>query len=108
MPVANLSLDHPAARRIENRTNDEGYPKEGDKSDDEAHDRDTQRVAHSAARAAQGGEGTHAAQRRAGAAAAGAAVGSDRQRVPIRDGEGSASVADLFRGRSQLLVYHFM
>jgi uncharacterized protein YndB with AHSA1/START domain len=35
--------------------------------------------------AAQGGEGADAAQRRAGAAAAGAAVGSDRQGVSIRD-----------------------
>jgi len=54
------------------------------------------------------GEGAHAAQRRAGAATAGAAVGPDRQGVPIRDRRGSASLADLFRGRSQLLVYHFM
>src|SRR5207302_6245549 len=69
-------------------TNDEGHPKEGDRSDDEAHDRDTQRVARSAARAAQGGEGANAAQRRAGAAAAGAAVGSDRQEVSIRDRRG--------------------
>src|SRR2546430_9020460 len=38
-----------------------------EKSDDEAHDRDTSRVARSAARAARGGEGAHAAQRRAGA-----------------------------------------
>src|SRR5262249_16033828 len=34
---------------------------------------------------APGGEGTHAAERRAGAAPAGAAVGSDRQAVPVRD-----------------------
>ena len=38
--------------------------------------------------AARGGEGPHAAQRRAGAAAAGAAVGPDRQGVPIRDRRG--------------------
>ena len=42
-------------------------------------------MAGSAARAARGGEGADAAQRRAGAAAAGAAVGPDRQGVPIRD-----------------------
>ena len=38
--------------------------------------------------AARGGEGAHAAQRRAGAAAAGAAMGSDRQGVSIRDRRG--------------------
>ena len=54
------------------------------------------------------GEGAHAAQRRAGASAAGTAMGSDRQGVSIRDRRGDASLADLFRGRSQLLVYHFM
>src|SRR5439155_820856 len=36
----------------------------------------------------RGGEGAHAAKRRAGAAAAGAAVGSDRQGVSIRDRRG--------------------
>src|SRR5438093_8795655 len=40
------------------------------------------------ARAAQGGEGANAAQRRAGAATSGAAVGSDRQGVSIRDRRG--------------------
>ena len=45
-------------------------------------------MARSAARAARGGEGANAAQRRAGAAAAGAAVGSGRQGVPIRDRRG--------------------
>ena len=45
-------------------------------------------MARSAARAARGGEGANAAQRRAGAAAAGAAVGSDRQGVSIRDRRG--------------------
>ena len=45
-------------------------------------------MARSAARAARGGEGAHAAQRRAGAAAAGAAVGSDRQGVSLRHRRG--------------------
>src|SRR5690242_2935646 len=49
-----------------------------------AQDRDAEGVARGEARAAPGGEGAHAAQRRAGAAAAGAAVGADRQGVPIR------------------------
>ena len=62
----------------------EGQHSRGEKSDDEAHDRDTSGVAGSPARAARGGEGAHAAQRRAGAAAAGAAVGPGRQRVSIR------------------------
>ena len=35
-------------------------------------------------------------------------MGADRKGVSIRDRRGSASLADLFRGRSQLLVYHFM
>src|SRR5712692_5533145 len=45
-------------------------------------------MACSSGRAAQGGEGANTAQRRAGAAAAGAAVGSDRQGVSIRDRRG--------------------
>jgi predicted dithiol-disulfide oxidoreductase (DUF899 family) len=35
-------------------------------------------------------------------------VGANRQGVSFRDDQGSASLADLFRGRSQLLVYHLM
>jgi predicted dithiol-disulfide oxidoreductase (DUF899 family) len=35
-------------------------------------------------------------------------VGADRQGIPLRTDEGSASLQDLFRGRSQLVVYHFM
>jgi len=42
-------------------------------------------MARRAARSARGGEGAHAAQRRAGATASGTAVGSDRQGVSIRD-----------------------
>src|SRR5882672_272394 len=47
-------------------------------------------MAHSAAQAAQGGEGTHAARRRAGADAAGVAVGWDRQTISIRDRRGDS------------------
>ena len=66
-------------------------------------------MARGATRAARGREGADAAQRRAGAAAAGAALGPDRQGVPTSTPtRASASLADLFRGRSQLLVYHFM
>ena len=49
--LVTLTVGYPAAkiyltttnetRRIQNGTNDEGHPKEGEKSDDEAHDRDT-------------------------------------------------------------------
>src|SRR5207245_1292990 len=65
-------------------------------------------MACSPARAAQGGEGAHAAERRAGAAAAGAAVGSDRQGVSIRDRRGERLVGRPLPRRSQVLVYHFM
>jgi uncharacterized protein DUF899 len=60
-------------------------------------------VACSPARAAQGGEGANAAQR--------------RRELPwvriekdyrFETDDGPATLADLFRGRSQLLVYHFM
>src|SRR5262245_10632901 len=71
-------------RRIENAKND-GGPKEGDKNDDEAQDRDTPGVARSALGAAQGGEGADAEKRRAGATAPGTAVGSDRQGVSVRN-----------------------
>jgi len=37
-----------------------------------------------------------------------AALGANRQGLPFRDRRGTASLADLFRGRSQLLIYHFM
>jgi len=40
--------------------------------------------------------------------AAGAALGSNRQGVRFETDEGTASLADLFRGRSQLLIYHVM
>src|SRR6185312_13701333 len=51
--------------------------------DDDAHHRDTRGVARRAHRAAQGGEGAHAARRRTGAAAPGAAMGQDRQGVSL-------------------------
>ena len=41
-------------------------------------------------------------------AAAGAPLGPDRQEVSVRDRRGERLLKDLFRGRSQLLVYHFM
>ena len=79
-----------------------------DEDENDAQDRDSGRVARRPPRAARGREGADAAGRRAGPPAAGAAVGPARQGVPIRTEEGAASLADLFRGRSQLLVYHFM
>src|SRR5215207_8371932 len=61
---------------------------EGDKNDDDAPDRDAGSMARSAARAAGGGKGADAAQRRAGAAATGAAVGSGRQGISSRHRRG--------------------
>ena len=49
-----------------------------------------------------------AAKRRTGTAAPGAALGSCRQGLSVRHRRRGASLADLFQGRSQLLVYHFM
>src|SRR5262245_40179948 len=60
-------------------------------------------MAEGAARASGGGEGFHAAQQR-----------QELPWVRIDRGyrfdtdEGSASLMDLFHGRSQMLVYHFM
>jgi len=53
-------------------------------------------------------EGTDAARRRAGAAAAEAAWVRVDKAYRFETDEGSVSLADLFGGRSQLLVYHFM
>jgi predicted dithiol-disulfide oxidoreductase (DUF899 family) len=35
-------------------------------------------------------------------------VGAHRQGLSLRHRRGSATLTDLFRGRSRLLVYHFM
>src|ERR1041384_5812307 len=51
---------------------------------DDAHDGNTARVARGTVKAARSREGTHAAQRRAGASAAGAAMGADREGIPVR------------------------
>ena len=81
----------------------------GVKSDDNAQDRNTRGMARGAARTARGREGTHAAQRRTRAAAAGSCRGfASTRTIDSRLTTGSASLQDLFRGRSQLLVYHFM
>src|SRR4029434_507940 len=56
----------------------------GGKCDDAAQDGDARGVAAGAPRAARGGEGAHAAKRRGGPAAAGAAVGSHRQGISVR------------------------
>ena len=62
----------------------------------------------STARAAQGGEGANEARRRAGAAAQELPWVRIDKDYRFETDEGSASLADLFKGRSQLLVYHFM
>jgi predicted dithiol-disulfide oxidoreductase (DUF899 family) len=92
----------------ENAFIDERYLKKGGKSDDKAQNRDTWRMAGGAARSPRSREGAHAARRRAGAPAPGATLGSGRKGVRFETDEGSASLAGLFRGNSQLLVYHFM
>ena len=58
--------------------------------------------------AAQGRERADPAQRRTGAAATGAALGPIDKAYRFETDEGTASLADLFKGRSQLLIYHFM
>jgi predicted dithiol-disulfide oxidoreductase (DUF899 family) len=66
------------------------------------------RIARGHARAARRRERADPAQRRTRPTATGDAVGTDRRGLPVRNGLGNASPADLFGGRSQLLVYHFM
>src|SRR5580765_1714484 len=53
-------------------------------NDDKTQDRNTRRVARSADRIAAGGEGIHAAQRRAGGPTTATAVGPDQQGLSIR------------------------
>ena len=78
-------------------------------ADDRAQDRNPGRVAGRARRAARGGEGAHAPQRRARPQAAGAPLGAGREGLRAsRPSTGRRSLAELFDGRSQLLVYHFM
>jgi len=67
------------------------------------------RVAGGATRAARGREGAGPAQRRTGAAAAGVCPGfGSTKEYRFETDQGTASLADLFQGRSQLLIYHFM
>ena len=62
-----------------------------------------------ARRAAEGGEGAHPPRRRAGPQAARAALGRrSRRTTGSRPRTGTKTLAELFDGRSQLLVYHFM
>jgi hypothetical protein len=63
-------------------------------------------MADGSARVAEGRKGTHAAQRRSGTETSGIALGPDQQGISLRYRR--RSLADLFRERSQLLVYHFM
>ena len=58
--------------------------------------------------AARRRERAHAPQRRVGAAPASAALGARRKHYRFETDDGPATLADLFRGNSQLLVYHFM
>ena len=77
--------------------------------DDESPNRYTRRMARRAARPAQGREGADAPQRRRSPEQRHALpwVRIDKDyRFDTEDGE--ATLADLFDGRSQLIVYHFM
>ena len=65
-------------------------------------------VGRGARRAAGAGEGVHPDGRRAGPAAPGAALGAGRQGVQFETEDGTRTLAELFDGRSQLVVYHFM
>ena len=59
-------------------------------------------------RAAGAREGTHPDGRRASPAAPGASLGTGREAVHAADRDGPKTLAELFDGRSQLLIYHFM
>ena len=70
---------------------------------------DTRRVARRPHGAARAGEGAHPPARRAQRRAPRAADGRGRPRTTRFDGpEGEVGLADLFEGRRQLIVYHFM
>src|SRR5207237_797859 len=58
----------------------------GEKKHDHSYHRNEKRMARSTCRAAAGGEGAHEAQRRAGATPPGAAVGSRREGLQVRNG----------------------
>src|SRR5271165_5963660 len=107
MPCTNLSHDHQPARHIENGTNDERQPKE--RRTMTRHMTGT-REEWLAARL-ELLEAEKELTRRSDELA------RRRQKLPwvrvdkeyrFETDQGSASLADLFRGRSQLLVYHFM
>ena len=62
-----------------------------------------------ARRAARGGEGAHPPRRRARRRSGGSCPGCrSRRTTASRPRTGRRSLADLFDGRSQLLIYHFM
>src|SRR5271165_5550025 len=107
MPCTNLSHDHQPARHIENGTNDKEHPRE--RRTMTRHMTGT-REEWLAARL-ELLEAEKELTRRSDELA------RRRQKLPwvrvdkeyrFETDQGSASLADLFRGRSQLLVYHFM
>ena len=59
-------------------------------------------------RAPRAREGADPPQRRACARAPRAALGARRGALQLRDDEGTKTLAELFEGRSQLLVFHLM
>ena len=79
-----------------------------ERSNDRSQDRNTPRVACSPAGVARGRKGADAPQRRACAAARELPWVRVEKDYRFATEDGDASLRDLFGGRSQLLVYHFM
>src|SRR5580692_7126948 len=80
-PALNIAHGNQTPSHIENGT-------KGDKDNDHTQDWNTRTMAEGSARAAQGGEGTHAWQRRGGTTEAGIAVGANQEGVSLRDRRG--------------------
>src|SRR3982074_2069040 len=107
MPGPNLSHDHQPARRIEHGTKDERYPKE----------RRTMTRHMIGTREQWRAARLHLLEAEKELTRRGDELARQRQELPwvridkayrFETDDGSASLADLFRGRSQLLIYHFM
>src|SRR3977135_3373577 len=107
MPGPNLSHDHQPARRIEHGTKDERYPKE----------RRTMTRHMIGTREQWRAARLHLLEAEKELTQRSDELARRRQELPwvridkeyrFETDDGSASLADLFRGRSQLLVYHFM
>src|SRR5262249_24761956 len=92
-PHLSLPPRPPQALNLSHDRQPKSHFEKGETDDDDTHDRDARPVAEGADHAARGGGGPDAAQPRAGAAEAGAAVGPGGKGLPVRDrgGERPAS-----------------